>query len=271
MILALILLLGASACSVDDPAQQTADADADAFTDVYTQMPPIDESSPPSTDEEGVREKGETPPLDTEPDSQDNSNAMPPEEKTTNAETAEQEAKEARPPMFGFIDAHADTISRALLPQHNAGLFSNNLHVDFERLLEFGTPVQVFALWCADRFVENAFEQTNIMIDFFESEVAKHSDIIEIALDLNDIERNARNNKISAILAIEGGEALMGELDNIDHFYNRGVRIMTLTWNRENELGFGQATNSAEGLKPFGVECSLPTAAFTWMRPTIFS
>ena len=158
-------------------------------------------------------------------------------------------------PVFGYIDAHADTITRALLPQHNARLNSNNLHIDFKRLHEFGAPVQVFALWCADRYVANAFEHTNSLIDFFESEVSKHSDIIEIALTLEDLERNARNNKISAILSIEGGEALMGNIDNLDHFYNRGVRIFGLVWNRENELGYGQETRSQEGLKSFGIEC----------------
>ncbi|MCL1834703.1 MAG: membrane dipeptidase [Oscillospiraceae bacterium] len=156
-------------------------------------------------------------------------------------------------PAFGLIDAHADTITRALL--HNQGMYSNDLHIDFKRLLEYGTPVQVFALWCADKYVPNAFDYTNSLIDFFESEVAKYSDIIEIALSPEDMARNARNGKISAVLAIEGGEALMGCLENLDHFYGRGVRIMTLTWNRENELGYGQATGSNNGLKPFGAQC----------------
>jgi len=168
-------------------------------------------------------------------------------------ETQTQPPEEIAPPMFGFIDAHADTITRALL--RNQGLFRNNIHVDFERLFQFGAPVQVFVLWCADGYVADAFNYTNSLIDFFESEVAKHSDIIEIALTLEDMERNARNNKISAVLSIEGGEALMGDIKNLDHFYDRGVRIMSLTWNRENELGYGQATGDRGGLKPFGIEC----------------
>jgi len=164
------------------------------------------------------------------------------------------EIEVAAPPRFGFIDTHADTITRALLPHNNANLYRNKLHVDFERLLEFDAPVQVFVLWCADSYVSNAFEYTNSLIDFFEKEVAKHSDIIEIALTPEDLARNYRNKKISAILSIEGGEALMGNIENVEHFYGRGVRIMALTWNRENELGFGQATGSKEGLKPFGIE-----------------
>ncbi|MCL2426212.1 MAG: dipeptidase [Oscillospiraceae bacterium] len=160
------------------------------------------------------------------------------------------------PPSFGFIDAHADTISRALLRDPNQqSLYSNStLDVDFSRLSEFDAPVQVFALWMSDRFVSTAFERTNLQLDFFEEQVALHSDLIEIALDLEDIRRIAGEGRISAVLAIEGGEALMGDIDNLDHFFNRGVRIFAPVWNRENELGFGQATGSTEGLKPFGVE-----------------
>jgi len=155
---------------------------------------------------------------------------------------------------FAFVDAHADTISRALLPRHNVGLFQNQLHIDFERLSTFDSPVQVFAAWCADGFVADAFNRTNLMFDFFEREAAQHGDIIEIALDLDDLERIAEAGKAGAILGIEGGEALMGEIENLNHFFNRGVRIMGLTWNRENELGFGQAAGSESGLKPFGFE-----------------
>ena len=178
-----------------------------------------------------------------------------PEQVTEPDPTPEPSPTPEPPPVFGFIDAHADTISRALLPHNNAGLYSNNLHVDFERLNKFEAPVQVFVLWCADSYVKTAFDRTNLMIDFFEREVNKHSDIIELALDLDDIERIAREGRISAVLAIEGGEALMGNIENLDHFYNRGVRILAPTWNRENELGYGQATGSAMGLKPFGIEC----------------
>ncbi|MCL2663111.1 MAG: dipeptidase [Oscillospiraceae bacterium] len=163
---------------------------------------------------------------------------------------------EPPPPSFGFIDAHADTISRALLrdPGQQSLYRNNSLDVDFSRLSEFDAPVQVFVAWCSDRWVQTAFERTNYMFDFFEREIAKHSDLIEIALDLDDIRRIAGEGKISAILAIEGGEALEGKIENLDHFYNRGVRILAPTWNRENELGFGQATNSTLGLKPFGFE-----------------
>jgi len=157
---------------------------------------------------------------------------------------------------FGFIDAHADTPSRvlALNPQNRSMLNNPELHVDFNRLSEFEAPVQVFVAWCPSAHVDRAFDYTNLMFDLLEQEIEKHKDLIEIALDLDDIRRIAGQGKISAVLSIEGGEALMGRMENLEHFYNRGVRILGLTWNRENELGFGHATGSTPGLKPFGIE-----------------
>jgi membrane dipeptidase len=153
---------------------------------------------------------------------------------------------------FGYIDAHADTITRA--KESSASLFKNKLHIDFLRLAEFDAPVvQVFAIYTADKYLKNAFEYTNSAIDFFESELEKHSGI-KLACSLEDIEKNARNNISSALLSLEGGEALEGSLEKLEHFYKRGVRIITLTWNRENELGYGTGTDSQDGLKPFGIK-----------------
>lgn len=174
----------------------------------------------------------------------------------TNGHTIDYEITDTADPtpiLFEFIDAHADTITRAM--ETGQSLFRNSLHLDFERLMDFNAPVQIFAIWCSDRYLGSAFEYANMVIDFFERELAENSDIVELALSLEDLERNAANNKISAILALEGGEPLEGKIENVDHFYNRGVRLIGFTWNRENELGLGVGTGSDKGLKPFGIEC----------------
>ena len=55
-------------------------------------------------------------------------------------------------------------------------------------------------------------------------------------------------------MSIEGGEALEGKKENLEHFYNRGVRLITLTWNYKNELGIGAANDDGTGLTAFGKE-----------------
>ena len=67
-----------------------------------------------------------------------------------------------------------------------------------------------------------------------------------------DIEGAWAACKTAAILTVENGSALAGRLDRIGTLAKDGVRMLTLTWNGENELGSGNATDC--GLSPFGRE-----------------
>ena len=59
----------------------------------------------------------------------------------------------------------------------------------------------------------------------------------------------------TAILACEGGEMLKGDLNVLAEFDDDvRLRLLTLTWNFENEIGTAAAVNATDGLKPFGVE-----------------
>lgn len=61
-----------------------------------------------------------------------------------------------------------------------------------------------------------------------------------------------RSETFSPVLTVEGGAVLGGKLANLEKLADRGVKMMTLTWNGENELGGGADT--ALGLTPFGRE-----------------
>ncbi|MGE4276622.1 MAG: dipeptidase [Lawsonibacter sp.] len=56
--------------------------------------------------------------------------------------------------------------------------------------------------------------------------------------------------KTAAVLSVENGSALAGDLDRVALLARDGVRMMTLTWNGENELGSGNSTD--HGLSDFG-------------------
>ncbi len=55
---------------------------------------------------------------------------------------------------------------------------------------------------------------------------------------------------IHAMLTVEGGEAVEGELENLTLLYKRGVRLLTLVWNFDNNLG--GTHGGGQGLTPFG-------------------
>ncbi len=144
--------------------------------------------------------------------------------------------------MINFFDCHCDTLTKALFS--NKELYKNDLHIDIERLEKYGSVVQIFAIWLDSPYLKAPFENTVKAIDFFEKQKAKYSR--HITDDFSD------DKRIRAILSIEGGEAIEGDIDKLHFFKDRGIRLMTLTWNYENEIGFGAATGSDKGLKDIG-------------------
>lgn len=155
--------------------------------------------------------------------------------------------------MRSFVDAHCDTIVK--LCDDQGELFKNEKHLDVCRLLQFQEPVQFFAVWLHPKYYEKPLEQTIKYLDFYEEQMKKNHDYISHADTFMQILDNKKNGKISAVLTLEGGEALEGQISALEMFYKRGVRGMTLTWNHRNLLadGVSQGIN-ARGLTDFGKE-----------------
>ncbi|MBQ1985226.1 MAG: membrane dipeptidase, partial [Clostridia bacterium] len=68
-----------------------------------------------------------------------------------------------------------------------------------------------------------------------------------------DIEEMENKQGTGMILTVEGSAVLNGKLENVAHLRDRGVRMMTLTWNGSNEVGSGIMSKDSFGLTPFGV------------------
>lgn len=154
---------------------------------------------------------------------------------------------------FSIVDGHCDTLVKAY--EEGKTLLNNDLHVDFKRLYNYNAPVQFFAVWLDKKYYPEAFDRTNRIIDFFEDELHKSADIAAKVLNLNDILKNKTEGKISALLAIEGGEAIEGSLDKLQKLYDRGIRAMTLTWNYANRIADGAGVENPSGLTEFGRDC----------------
>lgn len=154
---------------------------------------------------------------------------------------------------FSIVDGHCDTLAKAY--EEGKTLLNNDLHVDFKRLYNYNAPVQFFAVWLDKKYYPEAFDRTNRIIDFFEDELHKNADIAAKVLNFNDILKNETEGKISALLAIEGGEAIEGSLDKLQKLYDRGIRAMTLTWNYANKIADGAGVENPSGLTEFGRDC----------------
>lgn len=166
-------------------------------------------------------------------------------------------------------DMHCDTISEIYGAQRNgvkANLLKNHLHIDLEKLTKGDYLLQNFAMYVNMKKHDNPLEYCLELIDLYYQELALNEDKIGIALSYEDIMKNQKAGKISALLTIEEGGVLKGSLTNLRNFYRLGVRMLTLTWNYKNGIGFpnfkfieGEIPNpytpdTINGLTDFGIE-----------------
>ena len=147
-----------------------------------------------------------------------------------------------------IADMHCDTImliwlarreGRALNLRDTAGS-GEELQIDLLKLKEGGSLVQNFAIY-VDLMKEHGVEpwtQFTEMAQIYHSEIAANADLVREARSYEDIIRNRDDGLISSIMTIEEGGVLGGDLDRLRTVYDEGVRMITLTWNYENELGF---------------------------------
>lgn len=138
-----------------------------------------------------------------------------------------------------IADLHCDTISeiwksrRAGRPQQ---LFQNNLHVDIQKMQKAGYLLQNFAMYIDLEKTSDPFAAVSEQMDVFYDEMEKNKDYIGIATSYHEILANEKQGKMSALMTIEEGSCCKGELENLETLYQRGARMMTLTWNYPNEL-----------------------------------
>ncbi|MCG8400966.1 MAG: dipeptidase [Firmicutes bacterium] len=155
-----------------------------------------------------------------------------------------------------MVDGHCDTLTAILEQNRDIGRYAPEGQLDLPRMAWGGINVQFFAAFISPRFRDLALKKCLNYIDVFYAVMEKNSGVIAPARNADDILRINTAGKIAALLAVEGGEALAGDLGVLRILYRLGVRALTLTWNGRNELGDGVGEgNRAGGLSLLG--CSV--------------
>lgn len=140
-----------------------------------------------------------------------------------------------------IADMHCDTISEIWQKRKDGSevnLRENKMHVDLRRMKESGYLLQNFALFVYLGECDDPWEQVCRLQRVYEEELKKNSDIIAPVVRYADIAENAAAGKMSALLTVEEGAVCKGEIEKLRQLYDMGVRMMTLSWNYPNELGY---------------------------------
>ena len=161
-----------------------------------------------------------------------------------------------------LIDLHCDTFW-LMMRKQNVSLQKNDLCIDIEKMKMAGSMAQFFASFIhmehfqGENAFEDAYQHALRMIAYGKEEITKCSDSIAIAHNYEQLIENHDNGKMSAILTIEEGGIINDKMEHLEELYRQGIRLITLTWNHENCIGYPNSREPElmnKGLKPFGIE-----------------
>jgi len=152
-----------------------------------------------------------------------------------------------------IADGHCDTILD-LYKNTGRSFWTDNPsgHLDWPKLKAAKLNLQFLALYIEPQYKPNgALCRVLELLAYFDS--LRFEKDLSLVLTRQDLNAIAPHSECRFLLAIEGGEALEGNLGVLSILFRLGFRSLTLTWNQRNCLADGAwEEESRGGLTSFG-------------------
>lgn len=149
-----------------------------------------------------------------------------------------------------YMDFHCDTLTVLQSPQDK--LSKNQVNVDLERVKgDFSQYVQIFALWKDAKKIKGSKEEEFLRLYGNATRLLQDAEEFRWCRNKVELSSAIQQNVSGGMLAIED-LSIMGALAEDIEKYSIGS--VMLTWNYENEYGYGAVANNEKGLKPKGKE-----------------
>lgn len=148
-----------------------------------------------------------------------------------------------------LFDLHCDTIVG--LRKRGEDLCVSSTQFSLREKAAFQRMCQTMAVFVPDTCRgEAAKAYVDVHAEYLRRLLQKQETEAGFAQSASDVERLNREGRAALLLSIESGAALAGEEENVAYFARKGVRMMSLVWNGENELASGSETE--HGMSAFG-------------------
>lgn len=143
------------------------------------------------------------------------------------------------------LDTHADTPLRMIEPGFNMAERHDPLEtgskVDYPRMKEGGLDAIFFAAFVAqdirdDQGHSNAKALCLQMIDSIAVSTSRNADIVGLATEPDDAYALEKEGKRAIYIGIENGYPIGGDISNVELYYDKGVRYITLVHSSNNDL-----------------------------------
>ena len=129
------------------------------------------------------------------------------------------------------FDAHVHVIDRQLYHGGDIGTRVSDGQFDLVRAKEGGIDAMFFSVFVTEAYYPQRLEvkQTLRLVDLALQQLQRNRDKIELALTADDIQRINKSGKIAAVLDLEGGFDLDGDLAVLRTLYRLGLRSAQLS------------------------------------------
>lgn len=163
-----------------------------------------------------------------------------------------------------IIDGHNDITSPMVdedlnLATDTIGKFHRGgdpFHTDLNRLKASGITGEFMSIYVSGSTMKTggAMRRAMDLIDATNREVERHPDVLVSCTASAQIRQAKKQNKICALMGIEGGYAIENSLHALRNFYRLGIRYMTLTHNVATDWADAHRDTKNNGLTDFGKE-----------------
>ena len=160
-----------------------------------------------------------------------------------------------------IIDTHADTPGRFVDENFDLAQDAGTGYLDFNKIKAGNLGAEFFSIWVEPKGNKGHEAKRALdMIDSVHEQARRHPDKMMMAYGTHDILVAHREHKLAALLGVEGGHAIEGDIRILRDYYRLGVRYMTLTWSNTNDIGDSSGDINEKdiqhhgGLTPFGRE-----------------
>jgi len=156
-----------------------------------------------------------------------------------------------------LVDLHNDILERIFMedPNYDIGVHNIKFETDIPRLKLGGVDLEFFVAWVSPyEYAGKYFATTIEMIEKLNYESVLNGNDISRTNNFESSMNAIDQNKIAAVIGVEGGHSIENSMDKLFQLYDMGMRYLTITWNNSTDwaISASDSRTSTVGLSEFG-------------------
>jgi membrane dipeptidase len=175
----------------------------------------------------------------------------------TSALSIEQRAQQLAQQLL-IIDTHIDVPYRLQSKWEDVSVAAPGGEFDYPRAKAGGLNAPFMSVYIPSSLEKSGggYLLANQLIDSMEALVGRAPAKFAMAYKADDVAAHFGKGQISLALGMENGTPLEGKLSNLQHFYQRGIRYITLAHSESNHIADSSydLRRPWKGLSPFGAQ-----------------